>query len=236
MSQSEKSAYYQALKKAGAEFAKPYRNYTVAELKEAYDLLAAAGAAPPLDFSGDDVEPQVNGIKLPPLAEKDPNELPAQRMNTQAENEPIRVDDKGLIWYQEEVAKPAIARARGRRVLRYNDPGVEEKTVLGANGEVVETFEVGGRQSIPSEVKITLPSYQVGIYKDPRFPFKIHTYNGVNGFSLFEVQDFYGGAELVPEDVKRIYVANDLCYDVRTTVRAITKEHRQLQLAGRIDS
>ena len=86
----------------------------------------------------------------------------------------------------------------------------------------------------PAEVKITLPSYQVGIYKDPRFPFKIHCYNGREGFNLFEVQRYYGGAELVPEECKRVYIENDLCYDVRTVIRAIQSEHRQLQLIGRV--
>jgi hypothetical protein len=114
------------------------------------------------------------------------------------------------------------------------DTGVQEKTVVDADG-TVETFEVSGTAARrPSEVKITLPSYQVGIYKDRRFPFKIHVYNGNQGFDLFEVQNYYGGAELVPTEVKRMYVENVLCYDIRTTVRAIQTEFRQLQLAGKV--
>ena len=84
-------------------------------------------------------------------------------------------------------------------------------------------------------MKITLPSYQVGIYRDPRFPFKVYTYGGVNGFDLFGVQEFYGGPELVPASIKRMYVSNVLCYDVRTTIQAIEAEARQLALAGRIE-
>jgi hypothetical protein len=146
---------------------------------------------------------------------------------------PIRQDDQGRVWYQEEVQKPAYPKPRGRRVLKYLETGVEVKTVQ--NGEYVETFEVAGvGAGKPAEVKITLPSYQVGIYKDPRFPFKIHTYNGREGFNLFEVQDYYGGAELVPEECKRLYIENDLCYDIRTVIRAISNEHRQLQLMGKI--
>lgn len=168
----------------------------------------------------------------PVVAAADPDELPGQRLNTQG-GAPIRIDESGREWYQEEVKKPSYPRPRGRRVLRYQESGVEQVTVQ--NGEYTETFEVAGSgPGQAAEVKITLPSYQVGIYKDPRFPFKVHTYNGMEGFDLFEVEEFYGGAELVPATVKRIYVENHLCYDIRSVVRAIEAEHRQLQLTGRI--
>jgi hypothetical protein len=72
------------------------------------------------------------------------------------------------------------------------------------------------------------------VYKDPRFPFKVVCYNGNEGFDLDEVQAFYGGAELVPPAIKRKYVENVLCYDIRTAVRAINEEFRQQQLAGKI--
>jgi hypothetical protein len=168
-----------------------------------------------------------------PVAQPDPEEMPGQRLNTNTEMQPIRQDEQGRVWYQEEVRKPAYPKPRGRRVLKYMETGVETQTVQ--NGEYVETFEVAGvGAGKPAEVKITLPSYQVGIYKDPRFPFKIHCYNGREGFNLFEVQDYYGGSELVPEECKRVYIENDLCYDIRTVIRAISNEHRQLQLMGRI--
>jgi hypothetical protein len=102
-------------------------------------------------------------------------------------------------------------------------------------GDYTETFEIPGTEQRQAEVRVTLPAYQVGIYRDPRFPFKVHCYNGVEGFDLFEVQDFWGGAELVPAEVKRMYVENDLCYDIRTTVRAIEAEYRHLQLTGKIE-
>jgi hypothetical protein len=159
--------------------------------------------------------------------------MPGQRLNTKAEDEPIRVDEQGRIWYQEEVRKPAYPKPRGRRVLKYLDSGVKTETVQ--NGEYVETFEVAGvGEARPAEIKITLPSYQVGIYKDPRFPFKIHTYDGRSGFDLFEVQKYYGGSELVPPSIKRVYIENDLCYEIRSTIQTIQAEHRQLQLTGRI--
>jgi hypothetical protein len=158
----------------------------------------------------------------------DPDELPGQRINDNSSG-PIRIDDKGREWYQEEVRKPAYPKPRGRRVLKYVETGVKTETVR--NGEYIETFEVAGEmQGRPAEVKITLPSFQVGIYKDPRFPFKIHTYNGREGFDLFEVQKYYGGAELVPASCKRVYIENNLCYDVRSVIQTIQAEYRQLQL------
>lgn len=235
MSQTEKAQYYKALQAAGVKFTKHYRDYNTAELKQAYDKLEGAKppvgepAAPPQAAQG-----SVRGPQAPaaPSVPRNPDELPGQRQNSKPEDEPIRVDEHGLVWYQEEVLKPATPKPRGRRVLQYMDTGVEEKTVQA--GDYVETFEVAGKMaSRPSEVKITLPSYQVGIYKDRRFPFKIHVYNGNRGFDLFEVQNYFGGAELVPAEIKRIYVENVLCYDIRTTVRAIQTEFRALQLQGK---
>ena len=160
--------------------------------------------------------------------------MPGQRLNSKAEDEPIRVDpDTGRTWFQEEVLKPGFPKPRGRRVLQYTDTG--SKTVTAKNGDYMESFEVAGDEvGRTAEVKITMPSYQVGICKDPRFPFKIHTYNGNEGFDLFEVQEFYGGSELVPSEIGRKYVENVLCYDIRTTVRAIQSEFRQMQLAGKV--
>lgn len=168
--------------------------------------------------------------RLPRMDQPSPDELPGERLNTKAENEPLRVDSAGRIWYQEEVRKAGYAKPRGRRVLKYMDSGVETKRVQ--NGDYVETFEVGGRAEVPAEVKVTLPSYQVGIYKAPNMPFKIHVYNGQQGFDLFEVQEFYGGAEMVPADIKRIYVSHMLCYDIRTVIRAIETEFRRTQLSN----
>jgi hypothetical protein len=169
----------------------------------------------------------------PRQAEPDPAEFAGQHLNTKAPDEIIRVDDKGRQWIQNEIRKPATPQPRGRRVLQYTNTGTETKSVTLEDG-TVESFEVAGRGTRTAEVKITLPSYQVGIYRDPRFPFKVYTYGGVNGFDLFEVQEFYGGPELVPASIKRMYVSNVLCYDVRTTIQAIEAEARQLALQGRI--
>lgn len=247
MSQSDKAAIFQELKAAGVKFDKHYREYSTADLEAALIKLRASQPAPPPK-----IEPELSpeemaaifpnaaaSARMPapaaaaPALDRDPEEMPGQRLNTQTDLEPIRTDAEGRVWYQEEVQKPSFPKPRGRRVLQYTDSGTEIKTVQA--GEFVETFEVSGPGAgRTAEIKITLPSYQVGIYKDRRFPFKVHTYNDKQGFDLFEVQNYYGGAEMVPVDVKRTYVENVLCYDVRTTVRAIQTEFRQLQLAGKV--
>jgi hypothetical protein len=177
--------------------------------------------------------PRQQPATVPVSSQPDPEELPGQRLNTAAPDEVIRVDELGRKWHQEEVRKPAFPKPRGRRVLQYTETGVATQTVQ--NGEYVETFEVAGNQpQRPAQVKITLPSYQVGIYTDPRFPFKIHCYDGREGFDLQDVQAYFGGAELVPASVKRVYIENALCYDIRSVIRTIESEYRQLQLMGKI--
>lgn len=251
MSHTEKSAYYQALKQAGVKFEKHYRDYSTETFVDLYNGLVAKGhQMPPINLGDDEPKPAEPAAPVdaeaaaffgfeapepepaapPPVQAADPNELPGQRLNTKDEDEPIRTDEDGRVWYQEEVRKPAYPKPRGRRVLSYQNPGVVTKTVK--SGDYTETFEVAGdmANAEPAQVKITLPSYQVGVYKDPRFPFKVITYNGNNGFDLREVQQFYGGAELVPAGVKRIYVENVLCYDIRTVIRAIEDEYRAKQL------
>lgn len=245
MSQSEKSEYYQALKARGVSFDKHYREYNTEALKAAWVKLTGSEelpyaeqvpAAPPTpaapdaeaaSFYGFQPEPETQATSSIPVRAQDPNEMPGVRLNTKDLEEPVRIDENGLVWLQEEIRKPAYPKSRGRRVLKYMDAGAVQQTVK--DGQYIETFEVSGdpANARPAEVKVTLPSYQVGIYKDPRFPFKVHTYNGNSGFDLFEVQDFYGGSELVPAEVKRIYVENVLCYDIRSVVQAIEKEYRQ---------
>lgn len=190
---------------------------------------AAAG------FFGFDLpEPEPEPTAAPLPARPEIGEMAGERQNTKEADEILFVDDEGRAWLQKEVLKPAFPKPRGRRVLRYMDPGVVTKTAK--DGEYTETFEVAGdpRNAQPAEIKITLPSYQVGIYRDERFPFKVITYNGNSGFDRMEVEAYYGGAELVPPVAKRIYVENVLCYDMRSVIRAINEEFRALQLSGQI--
>lgn len=218
---SLKSDTYQALKAAGVAFERPYAQWTTEQLVA---LAEQNGVELPA--------PKPKGPALPPRKEAriptPKDDMAGLQLNRKAWDEPIRTDPDGVVWFQDEVRKPAYPKPRGRRVLKYNDPGVQTKTIKA--GEYVETIEVAGDRNRASEIKITLPSYQVGLYLDPRFPFRIHVYNDVRGFNIFDVQDFYGGAELVPPSCKRVYVENVLCYDIRSVVQAITNEYRQREL------
>lgn len=248
MSQTEKAAYFQALKAAGTEFDKHYREYSTKELKAAYEKLDEAGLAPPLEQPEQPRAQQPRAqqpppsIRLPipavprnvPVGHRNASEMPGQRLNKSkdGELEPIRTDPAtGYIWYQEEVRKPATAKPRGRRVLTYQETGVEQTTVQ--EGRFTETFEIAGSGApVSAQVKITLPSYQVGIYRDPRLPFKIYVYDERRGFDREEVEAYYGGPELVHPTVKKVYVENVLCYDVRSVIRAIQEEAREQRLAA----
>lgn len=260
MSQQYKSVLYKQLRDAGVPITRHYREWTVDELKATLTQHGHTPApptspegqeapsqpptpsqeeTPPASYFGYE-EPAPAPAPAPPAQKEiprsnqpDPNELPGQRLNTHKPDDVIRVDEFGRKWHQEEVRKPAYPKPRGRRILKYMETGVRTETVQA--GDYVETFEVAGNEaSRPAEVKITLPSYQVGIYTDPRFPFKIHCYDGREGFDFEEVRAYYGGAELVPDSCKRIYVENELCYDIRSVVRTIQAEHRHLQLTGKI--
>jgi hypothetical protein len=251
MPATRKPELYQLRKATGEPLTTDYARYTTEQLESELRALGVdiEGSLKAEEIPAPAPEPQAEKLDVgamfaaldepapapprAPVSGPDPNEMPGMRLNTQDEDEPIRVDEQGRLWYQEEVKKPAYPKPRGRRVLKYLESGVRTETVQ--NGEYVETFEVAGvGEARPAEIKITLPSYQVGIYKDPRFPFKIHTYDGRSGFNLFEVQRYWGGSELVPPGVKRVYIENDLCYDIRSVVLAIQAEHRQLQLTGRL--
>lgn len=244
MSQSEKAVYYKALKDQGVQFDKHYREYSTADLKASYDKLVEAGVAPPLaplepptpPPRSEPTQQLAPGIRIP-VRPRDPNEMAGQRLNTKSYDEPLRQDpETGFIWYQEEVLKPGYPKPRGRRVIDYVETGTEVQTVkTGEANEAVESFEIAGRGAgRPAQVKITLPSYQVGIYKDPRFPFKIHTYNGKRAFDREDIDSYFGGADLVPDTVKRTYVENSLCYDMRSVITTIEAEARHLALTGRL--
>ena len=179
-------------------------------------------------------EPTVSQAVAPAPVRPELGEMAGERQNTTDVDEVLYVDEEGRQWLQREVLKPAFPKPRGRRVLHYMDPGVKQESAK--DGDYTETFEVAGdpRNAQPAEIKITLPSYQVGIYRDPRFPFKVVTYNGKSGFDREEVEAFYGGTEMVPPVAKRAYVENVLCYDMRSVIRAINEEYRQLRLSGSI--
>lgn len=233
MSQAEKGALWQELKSRGVEFPLHYREYSQTHLEAELDRLNG-DAPPPFSTPGPRPEPPAPAPQAPRvLPLREPDTVAGLRLNTHDEDEPLRTDEQGLIWYQDEVRKAAFPKPRGRRVLDYIDPGVRTETAQTGNG-YTETFEMPGDQARPAQVKITLPTHQVGIYKDPNMPFKIHVYNDNRGFDFFEVRDFYGGGDLVPEDIKTVYVGQSLCYDIRTTRRAIEAEYRDKLLKKEI--
>ena len=152
--------------------------------------------------------------------------------NSHGPDDPLRVDSHGRVWFRDEVLKPAIPKARMRRRVETVSNNVETVNTYHPDGRLNETFEVAGQEEHTVVTKVTLPSSQVGVYRDPRMPFKIHQYNGVRGFDHDAVRDFYGGLDLIPTSVKdgTIYVDSDLCFDINKVRDAIERELREKAL------
>lgn len=154
--------------------------------------------------------------------------LAGTQANTHGDGDILEIDEHGRIWYQKEVRKALNAKPRGRRVLRQDSGQVKTETIT-ADG-YTETFEVEDMRSslVPTEIKVTLPSFQTGIYRETAdAPFRIHIYNGERGFDFDDVNAYYNGMDRVPSGVKRKYVSNDLCYDILSVIRAIENERRE---------
>ena len=225
MSQGDKSALYKALTQAGWKPEKHYREYSTSDLETiANQMLGEAARTKKAD-----PEP-VGPVKQD--APRGSREQPRPAAPAVADmGTPIRTDPDGKVWYADEVRKLASPGPRKRRKLSYIDHGTKVETVQ--VGQFMESFEVAGTDVRTEEVKITLPTYQVGLYRDPRLPFLIHVYNNNRGYDLFEVIKYYGGTpDLVPQEIQKTYVGNDLCYDIKTTNRAIENEARQLRMRG----
>lgn len=228
--------YRDLLKDAGVELPGDARTYRHPELKQLWELLQQYGPEAVMEAladTGEDAMPTSPGSPIPPPKPQEVRRAPAQTAAVDAYKEDydekvLFTDSNGLKWFREEVRKPASPAPRKRRRITYVDSGV--KTEKAVNGRYVETVEVAGDRRQTADVRITMPSWQVGVYLDPRFPFKVHIYNNVRGFNLFDVQKFYGGSDMVPESILRRYVGNDLCYDIQTTIREIQAEFRRLQL------
>ena len=150
--------------------------------------------------------------------------------NTHGPDDPLRVDSRGRVWYMDEVIKPAVPLPRMRRKVKTYSSDVEEVRTKRPDGGFDESFEVAGQEQHEIEVRITLPSFQVGIYRDPRMPFKIHQYNGLRGFDRMDIVRFYGGVDLVPSSIKYIYVGGDLCYDINKVRETMERELREKTL------
>ena len=217
--QDETAELRRQLDEASALLAKMAAFVTASQAGAPAPAAPAAPAAPPAP----DVKENVHGLDLSKFA--------GVTQNTHGPNDIVKVDEFGNQWLQVEVRKADGLRPRGRRVLRFENPAVKVAEVRGEDG-TMESFEIPdtSKPTTPSEVRITLPSFQTGIYRSPSFPFRIHTYNGARGFDLEDVQNYYGGKDLVPSSVKKIYVYTDLCYDIPSVVSTIREEHARLVL------
>jgi len=311
---SEKSDLYNALKELGADFEKPYVNYTVDELKElarqltnnslvnegdeidetALDVLGEAfggmdmGELPPppqsAPVSAPTAPPQPEIIPTPRAAQRRTGrpgsagnlayspglaagalrslralvvealqagelkegrsftwlggiQIPVQDEGAERagltystpHDQPIRVDLQGRIWFRDEVAKPAVPRARMTRKQTYTETGVVQERTYLPNGQLDDVYEVSGGERKQMTVTTTTPSWQVGRFLDPRFPFQIHRYNRAVGFSSREIIAYYGGVHLVPRSIRTLYVGNQLCYDIATTKETIESQFNALK-------
>jgi hypothetical protein len=215
MAATTRSELWQTLKSIGYPFSKPYKDYTADELEAIHNQLLAQAEA----------RTGVTGRA------KDTDELPTQRRGD--EMEAIRTDARGRIWFQEEIQKSSLAKPRGYRIFREIGTGVKNVTIDSGDG-YTETIEVPDGSRKPLEVKVGIPTWQVGIYKDPQFPFRIVEYRSARGFYRADVEEFFGGADVLPENVSTIYVGNLLCYPIREVVVAINREFNMLQKKGSV--
>lgn len=215
MAQAERSSLYNALKRAGYPFTKHFRHYTLEELQDLYNGNRHI----------------IEGKPSVPVAAKDPLEMPSQRRGS--EDTPIRTDELGRVWYQEEIIKPTAAAPRGYRKIKSIGSDVKEVTIQAEDG-FVETFEVAGDKQSEFEAKVGVPTWQVGIYKDPRLPFRTMVYRSHEAFHREDVETYYGGVELMPDSIKTTYVGNRLCYDIRSVTTAIQREYNLLQTKGAV--
>ena len=238
MTQQERKALWDLAVELGYTPQKHYREHSVDELRELVLQLSptpAREAASPAaeDASLGDIFAQAQADFLREV----PPETEAGR-NVPADGETIiRIDADGKQWIMDEVRKPSFPKPRGRIIREYIDPGVKTVEVTDNRGSVVERYEMPGDEKRRSEVKITAPSYQVGIYRDPAVLgefFKIHTYNGAEGFDFFDVEKYWGGRRLIPATCQRIYVSTTLCFEINSVIAAINDEYREKVLRGEI--
>lgn len=217
MAETNRSALWQALKAVNYPFTKKYQEYTGPELEAIHQELLAVQAA----------KTGVAGRA------KDETELPTQRRSD--DMEPIRTDENGRVIFQEEIQKSSLAKPRGYRVFREMGTGVKQITTERDADGYTETIEVPDGSRKPLEVKVGIPTWQVGIYLDPQFPmFKIVEYRSARGFWRQDVEAFFGGPDVLPEGLETIYVGNLMAYPIRDVVVAINREYNQLQKRGSV--
>ncbi|QIN93926.1 hypothetical protein HWD16_gp43 [Microbacterium phage Arete] len=233
MTQAERKAAWDRLIELGWVPNKHYRDYNQADLELRLQQMSAAGITPE-SVERPDGAPDPSEIRFQAdvdhLRETPPDTVPGLRLNTHGDEKPLRIDDDGKVWYRDEITKASYPKERGKRVIEYIDPGVRTQVIRDSNGSIVESFEMPGDQHRVSQAKISLPAYQVGLYRDPALLgefFRIHVYQERRGFDLFDVEKYFGGKHQIPSVCKRIYVDTVLCYDIDSVIQAIQDEYRE---------
>jgi len=237
VTQATRKALWDELRDTGYVFTKHYRDYSEQELADLVAERRRPVQAPQTEQAPDQarihLEAEIEQLRATP-----PETQAGKSMNRhEGFTKPIRIDEAGRLWYQDEIRKPDYAKPRERRVLRYIDPGVKTVVRKDQNGSIVESFEVPGDEQREAEAKIMLPSYQIGCYRDPALLgefFKIHVYNNKEVFDLFDVQAYFGGPRAVPASVKRDYADTVLGYDIQSVIQAIDDIYRQKLKDGEI--
>ena len=232
MTQAERKAVWDRLVNSGWAPAKHYREYTQADLE--YELrkreISGAAPQPQSEETGPAPEDFRFQADVDALRETPADTVPGLRLNTHGDEKPLRIDEDGKVWYKDEITKASYPKERGKRVIEYIDPGVKTQVVRDSNGSIVESFEMPGDQHRISQAKISLPAYQIGLYRDPTLLgefFKIHVYQENRGFDPFDVEKFFGGRHQIPATCKRKYVDTVLCYDIDSVLQAIQDEYRE---------
>lgn len=255
MTQAERKELWDELKTRGFQPTKHYRDYSVGELRSQLasersyaaqqEVRQAPAPEPEDDFPVPTFQvPETTAQPQPSAPAPDPrfeqtvqalrdqpaDTVPGLRLNTHGEEKPLRIDADGKIWYKDEITKASYPKERGKRVIEYVDPGVKTQIIRDSNGSIVESFEMPGDQHRISQARISLPAYQIGLYRDPALLgefFKIHVYQDRRGFDLFDVERYFGGKHQIPQTCKRTYVDTVLCYDIDSVLQAIQDEYRE---------
>jgi hypothetical protein len=232
VTQAERKALWDELLAEGWQPSKHYREHSVQELQDNLSQIRqerATKAQPtPDDF--------VRQAELDALLETPADTIAGIRTSTPDEK-PIRIDETGKIWYRDYIPKPGYAKERGKRVLEFIDPGVRTAHVKDGNGSIVESFEVPGNAQRPGRATIALPSYQIGLYRDPALLgefFKIHVYGDKRVFDFFDVEKYFGGRHQIPKTCKRDYADTMLGFDIDSVIEAIDNEYRDKVLKKEI--
>ncbi|USH45490.1 hypothetical protein SEA_DOTI_43 [Microbacterium phage DoTi] len=232
MTQAERKAVWDKLVNDGWVPEKHYRDYSQQQLEALW--LDRAGGGHRAQAERPEGAPDPTDIRFQAdvdhLRETPPDTVPGLRLNTHGDEKPLRIDADGKVWYRDEITKASYPKERGKRVIEYIDPGVRTQVIRDSNGSIVESFEMPGDQHRISQAKISLPAYQVGLYRDPALLgefFRIHVYQENRGFDLFDVEKYFGGKHQIPQVCKRKYVDTVLCYDIDSVLQAIQDEYRE---------